>query len=281
MRPILFKWRSIIVQSYKAMLYLGLIAGVVGGNAAAHVAGIDAFRTFVATLVLITPALLGARLFYVSTHWKLFRHNLGSIWNQTDGGAAMYGGLPLALLVSVPLLAALRLPFGAFWDVAGITILTGMIFARVGCLLNGCCAGRVSSSWITAYLPNHAGVWERRIPTQSLEAAWALLLLVSSVAIWRWLTFPGELFMFVAAGYSSGRLVLESTRERPRGAARFTIHHAFSLVLLVSSLILFALYHPSRHHPASSSTQPIQDSGLRYVAAKTLLVEMVIRWPMI
>ena len=43
------------------MLYLGLVAGVAAGNVAARAAGIDAFRMFAATLVLIGPALVGAR----------------------------------------------------------------------------------------------------------------------------------------------------------------------------------------------------------------------------
>jgi len=218
------------------MLYLGLVAGVVAGNAAAHVGGIDAFRVFVATLFLIVPAITGARLLYAATHWKFYRGNLRRIWDRNDGGAAMYGGLPITLLLSIPLLAALRLPFGAFWDVAAFTILVGMIFARVGCLMNGCCAGRPSKTWIGVTLPNRAGVCERRIPTQCLEAGWAAILLIAAMVAWRWLPFPGALFLFVIAGYASGRIVLESTRERPFGAKRFTVHHAISVVLVIASL---------------------------------------------
>ena len=236
MRPMLFQWRGLTVWSYPAMLYIGLVAGVVAGNAAAHAAGIDAFRAFVATLVLIVPALVGARLFYVVSHWQLYGKSLRRIWNRSDGGYAMYGGLPLALLLSLPLLAALRLPFGAFWDVAMFTVLVGMIFARIGCLMNGCCAGRPSKTGVSAYLPNHMGVWDRRIPTQCLEAGWAAVLLVCAITVWRWLPFPGALFLVVTAGYASGRLLLESTREPLSGASRFTIHHGISVVLIVLSL---------------------------------------------
>ncbi len=236
MRPMLFQWRGLKVWSYPAMLYIGLVAGVVAGNAAAHAAGVDAFRAYVATLVLIVPALIGARLFYVASHWQLYRQSLRRIWNRSDGGYAMYGGLPVALLLSVPLLGALRLPFGAFWDVAMFTILVGMIFARIGCLMNGCCAGLPSKTWVSVYLPNRMGVWDRRIPTQCLEAGWAAVLLVSAITLWRWLPFPGALFLVVTAGYASGRLVLESTREPLPGASRFTIHHGISVALIVVSL---------------------------------------------
>lgn len=226
------------------MLYLGLVAGVFAGNIAAHASGLDPFRTFVATIVLFVPALAGARLLYVAAHWDIYRADLPRIWNRNDGGQAMYGGLPSALLISVPLLAALRLPFGAFWDVGAITILTGMIFTRFGCLLNGCCAGRPSEKWFSVYLPNSRGVWEKRLPTQYLEAAWASVLLVAALLIWHALPFRGGLLLFVVAGYSSGRLVLETMREHFHDPRGLTIQHAISVCMIVSSLAILTARWP-------------------------------------
>ena len=244
MRPVLFQWRGFTVQSYPAMVYLGLVAGVVAGNAAAHAAGVDAFRIYVASFILVVPALIGARLFYVASHWRLYRNNPRRIWNRNEGGAAQYGGLLLLLPCSVPVLAALHLPLGASWDMAVFSLLVLMIFGRIGCLLNGCCAGRPSKSWISLYLPNHRGVWDRRIPTQCLEAGWAAVLLVSAIAVRRWLPFPGALFLVVMAGYACGRLVLESTRDRNAEAARFTIHHAISVVMIVFSFATLTVRWP-------------------------------------
>lgn len=226
------------------MLYVGLVAGVAAGNLAAHAAGIDAFRVFVATLILIVPALIGARLFYVVTHWQLYRRNPNRIWTRGEGGAAQYGGLALVLPFSVPLLRVLQLPLGAYWDVAIFTILVAMILGRVGCLMNGCCAGRVSRTWIGVYLPNHAGVWESRIPTQLLEAGWAGVLLLAAIALWRWLPYSGSLFLLVTAGYGCGRVLLESTREPISPARRLTIHHGISIAMIVLSLTTLAAHWP-------------------------------------
>jgi phosphatidylglycerol:prolipoprotein diacylglycerol transferase len=244
MRRILFEWRGRRIWSYPAMLYVGLVAGVAAGNIAAHAAGIDAFRVYVATLILIGPALLGARLIHVASHWRLYRRNPRRIWDRSEGGFGMYGGLPFMLLLSLPLLPALRLPLGAFWDVAMFTILVGMIFARIGCLLNGCCAGRLSRGWGAVYLPNHLGVWATRIPTQCLEAGWAAVLLVTATLVWGWLSFPGALFLLMTAGYAAGRLLLESLREPEPGAAGFSIHHAISAVTVVASVAALTLYWP-------------------------------------
>ena len=179
MKRVLFRWRSLRIFSYPAMIYLGLLAGVVAGNVAAHAARIDPFAVYVATLILVPIGMLGAKLLYVATHWQHFRNNPSRIWNRTQGGAALYGGLILVLPFSLPLLRALHLSAGAFWDVQVFTLLTLMIFGRMGCLMNGCCVGRPSKSWIALYLPDHSGTWRKRIPTQCLEAAWAALLLIS------------------------------------------------------------------------------------------------------
>ncbi len=241
MRPILFRLRGVPIHSYPAMLYVGFVAGVVAGNVAAHRSGIDPFRVFVATFVLSVPTLVGSRLLFVASEWRRYRGNLRRIFNRREGGASQYGGLLLVLPLSIPVLAALGLPFGAFWDVATFTILVGMICTRLGCLLNGCCAGRPSRHWGALYLPNHAGVWTTRVPTQGLEALLAAALLASSAAVWHLMPFPGALFTCIVGGYGAGRLVLESMREQPDGRA-FTLHHAISLVMMLSSMAVLAAH---------------------------------------
>lgn len=224
------------------MLYVGLVLGVLAGNIAAHSAGLDALRVYVATLLLIVPALAGARLQYVAAEWSLYRENLRRIWDRNDGGYILYGGLPFSLLLSVPLLRLFHLSLPVFWDVAIFTILVGMLFGRIGCLLNGCCAGRPSKTWIGLYLPNRKGVWEKRVPTQVLEAALAAVLLVCAVAVRRSVPFHGALFLLAALGYASGRLLLEFARERQQKASRFSIAHVISLVLALLSISTLTIY---------------------------------------
>jgi prolipoprotein diacylglyceryltransferase len=244
MRPVLFRWRGVVIHSYLAMLYLGLVTGILAGNAAAHAAGIDAFRVLVATLILLVPALIGARLFYVASNWRFYRHRTERIWNRNEGGAAQYGGLALALPLSFPLLGILHLSWGRFWDVAVFTIMVGMIFGRIGCVLNGCCAGRASRSWLAVSLPNLEGVWVRRLPTQCLEAGWAAVLLMVAIEVRSRLRTPGALFWIVAAGYATGRVVLESTREPQSGAGRFTIHHGVSIAVILLSAVALGFSWP-------------------------------------
>ena len=154
----------------------------------------------------------------------------------------MLGALPLAIPMSVPLLAFLGLPYGAFWDVAAFTILTGMVPTRVGCLLNGCCSGRACQSRFGLNLPDHRGVWTRRVPMQCLEAAWASILLAGAVAAWRFAPFPGAVFLAVMGGYALGRLVLESMRDQTVPGTITAGHVISGLMLLFSTAGLTVLW---------------------------------------
>ena len=234
MRPVLFRIGKLDIHSYPALQYIGLTLGVLAGNVLARVTGLDAFGVFVATILLLFPALAGARVLYLLIHWNFYRENPRRIWNTREGGAAQYGGILVAVPLSIPLLDALSVPFGAFWDVAGVTIMIGMTFTRIGCFLNGCCAGRESSSWVSLYLPNIRGEWKRRFPTQLLESGWAAMLLITGLMIRTSLPFPGALFIYIAAGYALGRLVMESMRDLR--ASKFTVHHAISLLIIAVSL---------------------------------------------
>ena len=221
------------------MLYIGLVLGVSAGNAVAHADGIDALRIYVATVILIVPALAGARLLYVAAEWPIYRRNLSRIWDRRDGGYIMYGGLPAALLVSLPVLRALRLSISAFWDVAIFTMLIGMFFTRIGCLLNGCCGGK---PWkFGLHLPNAKGVWERRIPTQLMEAAFAAVLLVAALAARRSTPFPGAVFLLTCLGYAAGRLLMDFARDRET-TNLFSIARVISIVITLLSISALTFY---------------------------------------
>lgn len=236
MYRVLFHWRGIKIHSYPALLYLGLLLGIISGNYAANRAGLPTARIFVATFVLLVPTLIGARLLFVAAHWNIYRREPCRIWRRSEGGGSLYGGFLLTFLASIPLLSWLKVGFGSFWDVATFTMLVGMIFTRCGCLLNGCCAGRVSGGRFTIQLPNHLGRWQRRFPTQLIEALWATWLLVGAVVFWRVMPFRGALFLVCLAGYAVGRFLLEPTREEQERIGKLSIHKAISAALFLTAL---------------------------------------------
>lgn len=236
MHRILFSWRGYPVYSYPAMLYAGLLAGVFVGAHAAQSAGINADRFALAIVILLIPALAGSRLYFVLTRWEVYRHDPARIWRRSEGGMAMYGGFILVVPLSIPLLHFMGLPFGGFWDAAVLTILLGMAFARVGCFLNGCCAGRPSDAWFALSLPDHHGVWRRRIPTQLMEMILALALFGAAVSLRGYSPFPGAVFCFAVAAYGVGRWYLESLRDDESGGRDRAVLQVTSILLVIAAL---------------------------------------------
>src|SRR5262249_5727377 len=166
MRQVLFEWRGTKVYGYTAMLYLGIVFGVLGGTYVGTHHCLSPGPVYALMLALILPALLGARLLFVASNWSLYRGDPRRIWRRADSGAALYGGLIVSFLLSLPPLRALGISVGEFWDATIVTMLIGMVFTKIGCLLNGCCGGRPTESRLGLYLPNEHGVWCRRVPAQ-------------------------------------------------------------------------------------------------------------------
>jgi phosphatidylglycerol:prolipoprotein diacylglycerol transferase len=241
MRRVLFRCGSVSIYSYPAMLYVGIVAGVYAQLFAALSIRLNIARTLTATLVLLTTALVGARLLFVIQNWSSYRRHLRRMWRFSESGASMYGGFLLALPVSVPLLAILQIPFGAFWDVASFTMLTGMIVTRFGCLLNGCCAGRPTTYWFGLNLPDSEGVRRRRVPVQILEAAWGMVVLAGAVMLWRHLPFEGALILYTMGAYGAGRIVLESSRNKQNRVAGINLLRGISVTFVTVSLVAFAI----------------------------------------
>lgn len=235
MHRILFQWRGIKVYSYPAMLFIGLVFGVLGGTYTSAFHGLDPTRIFLAELFLLLPALFGSRLLYVVVHWTDYCHQPRRILSRTDGGAHLYGGLILSFVVSIPLLYLIHIPFGAFWDTAAITILIGMIFTRVGCLLNGCCSGKACTGIFSIPLTDINGVTFRRYPTQIMEAALGAVLLSGSLFSRNKMPFDGASFLMNVALYSFGRYFLELHRERSDRLGAIRVNQAISIGMIFAA----------------------------------------------
>ena len=214
------------------MLYIGFVLGVMCG---AQESGLDYARFSASALILLVPALIGGRMWYLMAHPKLLAGRTG-IASMQDAGAGLYGGLVLSFIVSWPVLRLTGLEFWRFWDGAAVVLLVGMAVTRVGCLMTGCCAGRETQGPFGIWLPDHFGEWKRRYPTQLFEAGWSATIL----GVGAWLYAPsdpaGLLFLGSAAAYGFGRLGLELLRaDAARTSPSTRINLVFSAMLAVGS----------------------------------------------
>lgn len=91
------------------------------------------------------------------------------------------------------------------------------------------------------FLPNAGGVWERRIPTQLMEAAWAAVLTVVALIARRSSPFPGAVFLLVCLGYAAGRLLMDFARDRKTQNV-FSIARVISIAITLLSVSALTFY---------------------------------------
>ena len=70
MHRVLFRWFGRPVYSYSTMLYLGIVLGIYAQLYVALLVGLDVAAMLTVTLMLLTIALVGARLLHVVVNWS-------------------------------------------------------------------------------------------------------------------------------------------------------------------------------------------------------------------
>jgi len=239
--PVLLEWRGVRIHSYQAMIYFGLTSCFLLLDFMSRAVGLDPFRCFAAAILLASVGLIGARLSFVATHWKYYRQRPASIWRREEGGAAIVGGLVISIVVSPLILIPLNLPLGLFWDAAILGMLVWSMFGRLGCLLHGCCGGKPSGGFFSLNLPDHRGVWRRRIPTQLLELLLCGCILAAGAALWAYRPFPGALFLICLSIYGLGRASLLPLRENYRRTSGSALYQGVAAACGLAALGALAM----------------------------------------
>jgi prolipoprotein diacylglyceryltransferase len=204
------------VSAYKVGLCIGIYAGVLTSAAVAERSGISPLAMGMGGLASAIAGLFGARLYHLAVFARDYSsRGWAGAWDSRRGGWSVFGALPPLALVSLLASRYLAIPLATFWDCMMIGVVVGAVPVRVGCLLNGCCGGRETSSGLGLRLHDQNGVRRRRIPVQLLEIGWWLLA-ATALLLGRDLPLaPGARALGVLAWYGAGRFWLETLRESP------------------------------------------------------------------
>ncbi len=139
---------------YGVALALAFGAGMACAWRRARIAGLDPERVLDASLVILPAAIVGARALWVATHLERFGPGTGS-WlaafdplarrDASGAGLSMLGGVALAAVACTAYLALRGLPVLRYADALAPSVALGEGITRIGCALQGCCAGSATS----------------------------------------------------------------------------------------------------------------------------------------
>ena len=211
MRPVLFEIGPLTVRSYDAMTALGIAMALTLTTRRSRQARLSGIQVLVGALVVFVAGIVGARAFYVLTDLGYYLAHPGqilSLYGSGIQGGLLAGGATLALLA--------RLGPLSFWEMGDLIapgVVLGQAIGRVGCLLNGCCHGRETNSWLGLYLPAYGGDWAYRYPTQLIHAGANLLIFLILMRVERHKPYDGFILLLYAILFSAQRLAIDFLRD--------------------------------------------------------------------
>ena len=198
-------------------------------------------------LVLVIPAILGARLYYVLFNLDRFTGKGkglgGMLWdmiNIRNGGLAVYGGLIAGVTAGAIFAKKRKIYLPLFGDNISMGVLVGQILGRWGNFFNreafggftksvfrmGIPTGYYSDSFME-YMKTEGIVNDKMLsnteminnvscitvhPTFFYELLWNVMLLLFIFFYRKHKRFDGELAMIYIFGYGLGRFFIEATR---------------------------------------------------------------------
>ncbi len=146
--------RMLPIRGYGFFLLLGILAafGLLVWQSRSRIISMD---TIVSLCIwAVASGIFGARLFYfIEYRYEMtvfypdgginFVGTLFSFFNIAGGGLVVFGSIIGGTLGSLIFMRRNRLPIFPTLDMMAPSVMIGMAFGRVGCLMNGCCFGAV------------------------------------------------------------------------------------------------------------------------------------------
>jgi phosphatidylglycerol:prolipoprotein diacylglycerol transferase len=135
------------IRGYGVFLLLGITSGGAMALVRARQAGLHPDVILSLAIWLVVSGVIGARLFHVVEYWqqnfagRSLGETLIEIVNVPEGGLVIYGALFGGAIGLVAFTRKHGLPLLAMADLIAPSLLVGLAFGRIGCLMNGCCYG--------------------------------------------------------------------------------------------------------------------------------------------
>lgn len=153
------------------------------------------------------------------------------IWR---GGLTYYGGFIFAFLTTYVFCRRNKLPIWRVGDLYGYGAALGLFWGRMGCWLNGCCFGKVTSSPLGVVFPGQSAAWRQQVkagllaagssghlPVHPTQLYSALLNLGIFFVVYFWVRprkrFDGQVFWTFVLLKAVTRYLVEFLRDDERG----------------------------------------------------------------
>jgi phosphatidylglycerol:prolipoprotein diacylglycerol transferase len=260
MHPELIRVGSFALPSYGVMMALGFLAALWLLRRRSPAFGIPPDVASDIGIWLLLSGLVGSKLLLVIVDWPQYVSSWSGLKDLARAGGVFYGGLIGAVVATALLLRKRAISFFTFADLAAPSAALGQCLGRLGCLLAGCCWGRICTlPWAITFTDEKAhenvGVPLNfpLHPTQIYEALGTLALCILLIVFER-RRYSGETFVRYLFGYALLRFTIELFRGDPRGSifGAMSTSQFLALCGVLAAVMLRALRRRTASAPAAA-----------------------------
>lgn len=210
---------TITIYTYGFMVAVAFLAGMFWVSRESKLLGQNPAKIMDLAFYIIVAAIVGSRVLHVLVSERArFLENPLTIFKIWEGGLVFYGGLIGAVIISVWYMRRNKLPFWIISDIFAPAVALGHVFGRIGCLMAGCCHGRVVGhpAWYSIVFPANAHSFAPQgvplYPTQIMEAAGEIVVFAALFVLRRYKRFDGQIIATYLILYSILRAAVEYFR---------------------------------------------------------------------
>ncbi|MCS1406909.1 MAG: Prolipoprotein diacylglyceryl transferase [Verrucomicrobia subdivision 3 bacterium] len=216
MYPVAFSIGSFDIHWYGIFVAVGFLAGLWTAGRRSLLYGLSPDKMAALSPWIIGGAIIGARTLYVVTYWDedFAGKSFVEVFNIRQGGLVYYGGFIGAALSTFVYTSWKKLALWRVADAFAPSVALGHAFGRIGCLMTGCCYGKICElPWAIQFPKDHLTHPHAVHPTQIYESILNFALYLGLEFLYRKKQFDGQIFAIYLMAYAALRGFIEMFRS--------------------------------------------------------------------
>lgn len=246
MHPVLIVTPWFKVYSYGFLIAVGYTLGTLWILKEASKEKLHVESVFDMLIMQLVIGIMGSRFLFL-LEYSPQKLNLVDFFAFEEGGLTFYGSVISSFIFDFVYLRYKRMPFWRTMDCLGFGIPLGIAFARIGCLMNGCCYGTPTNVPWAVNLPK---VLNGAVhPTQLYESLSALVIFASLQYFRQYRRNYGEAFLASMSLYGFFRFFIEFWRaENPIITLGMTLSQLIAIAIIALCYVCWLLIARGKKH---------------------------------
>jgi phosphatidylglycerol:prolipoprotein diacylglycerol transferase len=216
MYPILFHIGSITIYSYGFFIMLGALAAYYYALKQAPTIGLTSDSTSEMTLLLILSAYAGGKIFLWFSDWDYYMQHPMKMIAFSGSGFVFYGSFIVCILSLLVFFRIKKINAAPAFDVLAVCTALVHGFGKIGCLMAGCCHGKICSPfWGIVYHDPLSQAHPLHTPLYPAPIIDSVVVFCTCLFLMRYhkkKKFNGELMLLYVLIYSTNRFFTEFLR---------------------------------------------------------------------